>query len=58
MEVAYVLERLREMANKRFDPAVIEALVRSHEKGDLVGTVVPSAEAPTVLRAGAGSLAR
>src|SRR6266545_4646100 len=33
MEVAYVLERLREMANKRFDPAVIEALVRSHEKG-------------------------
>jgi HD-GYP domain-containing protein (c-di-GMP phosphodiesterase class II) len=36
MEVGYVLERLRELANKRFDTNVIEALVRSHGKGDLI----------------------
>ena len=38
MEVTYVLERLREMAHKRFDVAVIEALVRSHAKGGLIPT--------------------
>ena len=38
MEVTYVLERLREMANKRFDSVVIEALIRSHAKGELIPT--------------------
>jgi HD-GYP domain-containing protein (c-di-GMP phosphodiesterase class II) len=36
MEVSYVLERLREMSSKRFDGAVVEALARSHAKGELV----------------------
>jgi HD-GYP domain-containing protein (c-di-GMP phosphodiesterase class II) len=36
MEVSYVLERLREMSSKRFDGAVVEALARSHSKGELV----------------------
>jgi HD-GYP domain-containing protein (c-di-GMP phosphodiesterase class II) len=36
MEVSYVLQRLREMANKRFDSRCVEALVRSHERGDLI----------------------
>jgi HD-GYP domain-containing protein (c-di-GMP phosphodiesterase class II) len=55
MEVTYVLERLREMANKRFDSAVIEALVRSHGKGELIPTE-RSAPAPAPLR-GAGTAA-
>ncbi len=38
MEVSYVLERLREMSSKRFDGTVVEALSRSHAKGDLVPT--------------------
>ena len=38
MEVSYVLERLREMSSKRFDGAVVEALARSHAKGELVPT--------------------
>jgi HD-GYP domain-containing protein (c-di-GMP phosphodiesterase class II) len=41
MEVSYVLERLREMSQKRFDGAVVEALVRSHARGDLVPGEVP-----------------
>lgn len=36
MEVSYVLERLREMSQKRFDGVVVEALARSHAKGELV----------------------
>ncbi len=36
MEVSYVLERLKEMSQKRFDGTVVDALVRSHAKGDLV----------------------
>ena len=36
MEVSYVLERLREMSSKRFDGQVVEALARSHAKGELV----------------------
>jgi len=38
MEVSYVLERLREMSSKRFDGSVVEALARSHAKGELVPT--------------------
>jgi HD-GYP domain-containing protein (c-di-GMP phosphodiesterase class II) len=38
MEVSYVLERLREMSQKRFDGAVVDALARSHAKGGLVPT--------------------
>ena len=41
MEVGYVLERLREMASKRFDINVIEALIRSHGKGGLIPTERP-----------------
>ncbi len=36
MEVTYVLERLREMSQKRFDGVVVEALARSHAKGTLI----------------------
>ena len=38
MEVSYVLERLRAMSQKRFDGAVVEALARSHAKGELIPT--------------------
>ncbi|HEY2155051.1 MAG TPA: HD domain-containing phosphohydrolase, partial [Isosphaeraceae bacterium] len=38
MEVSYVLERLREMSSKRFDGNVVDALARSHAKGQLVPT--------------------
>jgi HD-GYP domain-containing protein (c-di-GMP phosphodiesterase class II) len=43
MEVSYVLERLREMSQKRFDTTVVEALVRSHTRGDLVPGEAPPA---------------
>ena len=56
MEVRYVLERLREMAQKRFDSAVIEALVRSHTKGELIPTERPATGAAPALR-DAGSAA-
>jgi HD-GYP domain-containing protein (c-di-GMP phosphodiesterase class II) len=36
MEVSYVLQRLREMSHKRFDARCVEALVRSHERGELI----------------------
>jgi hypothetical protein len=39
-----VLERLREMSQKRFDGVVVEALARSHAKGGLV----PGDAAPAV----------
>ena len=55
MEVTYVLERLREMANKRFDSVVIEALVRSHGKGELIPTERSSGAVPASAREAAGS---
>ena len=46
MEVSYVLERLRDMSQKRFDGAVVDALARSHAKGGLIPTeVAPAARA-------------
>jgi putative nucleotidyltransferase with HDIG domain len=51
MEVSYVLSRLREMAYKRFDSAVIEALARSWEKGDLIPSERPAAPRAADLRA-------
>lgn len=53
MEVSYVLERLREMSGKRFDGAVVEALARSHGKGELV-----PAEAAATPRPAARAAAR
>jgi len=43
MEVSYVLQRLREMANKRFDSSCVEALVRSHSRGELIPADTPAA---------------
>ena len=43
MEVSYVLQRLREMANKRFDSSCVEALVRSHSRGELIPADTPVA---------------
>jgi HD-GYP domain-containing protein (c-di-GMP phosphodiesterase class II) len=51
MEVSYVLERLREMSQKRFDGAVVEALARSHAKGGLIPS--EAAPGPAVARVGA-----
>ena len=56
MEVSYVLERLREMANKRFDASVIEALIRSHTRGELIPTERAAGGFPAPLR-GAGTAA-
>jgi len=36
MEVPYVLGRIRQLAPSRYDPRVVEALIRSYEKGELV----------------------
>jgi HD-GYP domain-containing protein (c-di-GMP phosphodiesterase class II) len=36
MDVRFVFQRLRDLAGNRFDPAVVEALIRSYEKGELV----------------------
>jgi putative nucleotidyltransferase with HDIG domain len=43
MEVSYVLERLRDMSQKRFDGAVVEALARSYAKGGLIPTEAAAA---------------
>ena len=53
MEVTYVLERLREMSGKRFDGLVVDALARSHGKGELV-----PAEASPMPRAAPRAVAR
>jgi HD-GYP domain-containing protein (c-di-GMP phosphodiesterase class II) len=55
MEVGYVLTRLREMAYKRFDSTVIEALARAWEKGDLVPSERAPSARPPALRAGSAS---
>jgi HD-GYP domain-containing protein (c-di-GMP phosphodiesterase class II) len=57
MEVTYVLERLREMAQKRFDTNVIEALVRSHAKGELIPTERASGQPSAPILRDAGSAA-
>ncbi|HLN92232.1 MAG TPA: HD domain-containing phosphohydrolase [Thermoanaerobaculia bacterium] len=36
MDIRFVFQRLRDLAGNRFDPSVVEALIRSYEKGDLV----------------------
>jgi HD-GYP domain-containing protein (c-di-GMP phosphodiesterase class II) len=39
MEVGYVIRRIGELAPARYDPRVVEALVRAYHKGELVGEV-------------------
>ena len=36
MDIRFVFQRLRDLAGNRFDPTVVEALIRSYEKGELV----------------------
>jgi putative nucleotidyltransferase with HDIG domain len=36
MDIRFVFQRLRDLAGNRFDPAVVDALIRSYEKGELV----------------------
>lgn len=36
MDIRFVFQRLRDLAGSRFDPAVVDALIRSYEKGELV----------------------
>ena len=36
MDIRFVFQRLRDLAGNRFDPAVVEALIHSYEKGELV----------------------
>ncbi|HEY3170226.1 MAG TPA: HD domain-containing phosphohydrolase [Thermoanaerobaculia bacterium] len=36
MDIRFVFQRLRDLAGNRFDPSVVEALIRSYEKGELV----------------------
>lgn len=35
MEIAYVVERIRQFAGVRYDPVVVQAFLRAYEKGDL-----------------------
>jgi len=52
MDIRFVFQRLRDLSGNRFDPAVVEALIRSHEKGELVPIAREDAppEAPAALR--------
>ena len=36
MDIRFVFQRLRDLAGNRFDPSVVEALIQSYEKGELV----------------------
>ena len=36
MDIRFVFQRLRDLAGNRFDTAVVDALIRSYEKGELV----------------------
>lgn len=52
MDIRFVFQRLRDLAGNRFDPSVVEALISSYEKGDLVPIAreeVPH-EAPSLRR--------
>ena len=56
MDIRFVFQRLRDLAGNRFDPTVVDALIRSYEKGELVPIardevpVEPPAESPAPLR--------
>ena len=56
MDIRFVFQRLRDLAGNRFDPTVVDALIRSYEKGELVPIardevpVEPPAEPPVPLR--------
>jgi putative nucleotidyltransferase with HDIG domain len=52
MDIRFVFQRLRDLAGNRFDPSIVEALIHSYEKGELVPIAreeVPM-EAPAPLR--------
>ena len=44
MDIRFVFQRLRELAGNRFDPVIVEALIHSYEKGELVP--IPREDAP------------
>ena len=56
MDIRFVFQRLRDLAGNRFDPTVVDALIRSYDKGELVPIardevpVEPPAESPAPLR--------
>jgi response regulator RpfG family c-di-GMP phosphodiesterase len=55
METRYVVERIKQFAGARYDPVVVEAFVRSYEKGNLTPIPVRPAleeqEAPSLAEA-------
>ncbi|HEY6065898.1 MAG TPA: HD domain-containing phosphohydrolase [Thermoanaerobaculia bacterium] len=52
MDIRFVFQRLRDLAGNRFDPVVVDALIQSYEKGELVPIAREEApaEAPEPLR--------
>lgn len=52
MDLRFVFQRLRDLAGNRFDPQVVDALIRSYDKGELVPIAREEAppEAPMPLR--------
>lgn len=52
MDLRFVFQRLRDLAGNRFDPQVVDALIRSFEKGELVPIAREEAppETPVPLR--------
>ena len=52
MDLRFVFQRLRDLAGNRFDPKVVDALIRSYDKGELVPIAREEAppEAPAQLR--------
>jgi HD-GYP domain-containing protein (c-di-GMP phosphodiesterase class II) len=47
MDLRFVFQRLRDLAGKRFDPVIVEALIHSYEKGELVPIAREDAPADT-----------
>ena len=52
MDIRFVFQRLRDLSGNRFDPAIVEALIQSYEKGELVPIAREElpAETPAPLR--------
>jgi len=51
MDIRFVFQRLRDLAGNRFDPTIVEALINSYDKGELVP--IAREEAPPEVAAAA-----
>jgi HD-GYP domain-containing protein (c-di-GMP phosphodiesterase class II) len=56
MDIRFVFQRLRDLSGNRFDPTIVEALINSYEKGELVP--IAREEAPPEVTEAAAPLRR